>query len=415
MAGLSAAWHLDGRDVLLLESSERVGGRVKSESRGDYWANLGAQFVAPQGALGRIAALPGIDLLPATGHPHLSVNGHLTKAAPTSLMLGRGLPLSARTGLASFSLRCDRDFRKMNVPGDSGRAFRRQLDAQTAAQLFGANAQTRPILEAISGAHATAYFHFAMAVGAAMSDYSWARFGSETLITALRAALSQSTRVETGAAVRRVTPRGDHVELEYEQGGVTHTVTAKRCVMAAPAYVASDIVEGLPAEYADALNAVRVGTYLCAGVFTTEGSSKSYDHIPNMTIVGRSFQALFNPVSGLRHGPRKPGGALSIYAGGRPAKELIDATDAEVAAAFTRDLCEILPLDPSEIGEVVIQRWPKAMPYWGGGKFVSVEALRRPVAGIHFAGDYLSRPAMTTAADAGAMAATAVDEALGSA
>lgn len=424
MAGLSAALHLEGRDILLLESSDRVGGRVRSAVRGPYWANLGAQFVAPQGALGRIARLPGIELLPASGHPHLSVNGSLTKASPLSLMMSRGLGIRSRAGLAAFSLRCDRDFRRMNRKGEAARAFRRALDEQDADSLFRATEHTRPVLDAISqsvmsaelsavsGAHATAYFHFAMAVGDAMSDYSFARNGSETLVAAVHDTLSATTRIHTKSVVRRVSPRANHVEVEYERDGAVHTTTAKRCVMAAPAYVAHEVLEGIPSNYTDALKAVKVGSYLVAGVFTTESGPRPWDTIPNMTIVGRSFQALFNPVSAMRAGPRLPGGSLSIYAGGKPARDLMDASDAEVGARFSSDLCEILPLDHDEISEVVIQRWPKAMPYWGGGSFAGIESVRTPVNRIHFAGDYMSRPAMTTAADAGAVAAKQIAMAL---
>ena len=41
LAGLSAAWRLKQHDILLLESEDYIGGRVKSERRGDYWLNWG--------------------------------------------------------------------------------------------------------------------------------------------------------------------------------------------------------------------------------------------------------------------------------------------------------------------------------------------------------------------------------------
>ena len=48
IAGLSAAWRLRHRDVLLLEAADRLGGRLRSDPRGDYWMNYGAHlFPAP--------------------------------------------------------------------------------------------------------------------------------------------------------------------------------------------------------------------------------------------------------------------------------------------------------------------------------------------------------------------------------
>ena len=42
VSGLAAAWDLRDRDVLVLESSERVGGRIRSEPRDGVWLNFGA-------------------------------------------------------------------------------------------------------------------------------------------------------------------------------------------------------------------------------------------------------------------------------------------------------------------------------------------------------------------------------------
>ena len=45
LAGLTAAYHLRDRDIVVLESRDRVGGRTLSGRHGAYWYNLGAQFV----------------------------------------------------------------------------------------------------------------------------------------------------------------------------------------------------------------------------------------------------------------------------------------------------------------------------------------------------------------------------------
>ena len=47
IAGLAAAWRLRDRNVLLLEAESRVGGRIRSEPRGDYWLNLAAHVFPP--------------------------------------------------------------------------------------------------------------------------------------------------------------------------------------------------------------------------------------------------------------------------------------------------------------------------------------------------------------------------------
>lgn len=51
IAGLSAAWRLRDRDVLLLEAGDRLGGRIRSDERGSYWFNIGAHLFPAPGTL----------------------------------------------------------------------------------------------------------------------------------------------------------------------------------------------------------------------------------------------------------------------------------------------------------------------------------------------------------------------------
>src|SRR5262249_58641943 len=53
IAGLASAWLLRGRDVLLLEADTRVGGRICSEPRGEYWLYWGAHVFRRPGFAAR--------------------------------------------------------------------------------------------------------------------------------------------------------------------------------------------------------------------------------------------------------------------------------------------------------------------------------------------------------------------------
>src|SRR5688572_23767986 len=68
IAGLSAAWRLRHRDVLLLEAGDRLGGRMRSDPCGDYWLNHGAHlFPAPGSVVGEMARECGLGTAPVTG------------------------------------------------------------------------------------------------------------------------------------------------------------------------------------------------------------------------------------------------------------------------------------------------------------------------------------------------------------
>ena len=101
IAGLSAAWRLRHRDVLLLEASDRLGGRLRSDPRGDYWLNYGAHlFPAPGTLVDSMARDCGLETVPVTG----SMMG--LAVGPTLLNRGRvetypfRLPLSVRERIA---------------------------------------------------------------------------------------------------------------------------------------------------------------------------------------------------------------------------------------------------------------------------------------------------------------------------
>ncbi len=62
ITGLTAAWELRDRDLLLLEADTRVGGRIKSEPRGAYWLNMGAHlFGGPDTLSGRLVQELGLE------------------------------------------------------------------------------------------------------------------------------------------------------------------------------------------------------------------------------------------------------------------------------------------------------------------------------------------------------------------
>src|SRR3954469_2921337 len=62
IAGLSAAWELRDRDVVVLEAEPRIGGRLMSEPRGPYWLNFGGHVVGgPETATGRLLEAAGVE------------------------------------------------------------------------------------------------------------------------------------------------------------------------------------------------------------------------------------------------------------------------------------------------------------------------------------------------------------------
>ena len=62
IAGLAAAWSLRDRDLIVLESGERVGGRNLFPAAAADWLNLAAHvFPPPSTALGRLITEVGLE------------------------------------------------------------------------------------------------------------------------------------------------------------------------------------------------------------------------------------------------------------------------------------------------------------------------------------------------------------------
>src|SRR5947209_19089593 len=111
IAGLAAAWHLRDLDVLVVQASDRLGGRIKSEPRGDVWLNFGAHVFGGAGsATGR--------LLEETGVRAAQVEGRLAAVALADRVVASGmvetypfrlpLPLRSRYALVRSGLRLKR-------------------------------------------------------------------------------------------------------------------------------------------------------------------------------------------------------------------------------------------------------------------------------------------------------------------
>jgi oxygen-dependent protoporphyrinogen oxidase len=110
-----------------------------------------------------------------------------------------------------------------------------------------------------------------------------------------------------------------------------------------------------------------------------------------MTTPDACFDMLFNHANPLRTGgPRKPGGSLMVYAGGKPAAELMRLSDEEIRERYLADLYKIYPQLRTIIKEAVVQRWSPGNTYRPAG--FNFEAMlqycERTDTDIHFAGDY---------------------------
>jgi oxygen-dependent protoporphyrinogen oxidase len=431
IAGLSAAWRLKQHDLLLLEADERLGGRVHSVARGDYWLNFGAHLfgddASPAGAL--VKEL-GLEARPIPGdRMGIAFKGRIVAGGRSETYpLRLPLSLGARVSFAKMGLRLRGGVLRLlklqrETQGEPAEARRMRLlnfdNGRTLAEYVGPLAPDIDlILRTIT--ERTSAPPEAMAAGYGLTSFTqvWSKHsfgrnlfgGSGRMVQSIADVLGE--RAQLRAEVHSVVQHPDHVAVSYRRGGQEHHVKALQVIVATQANVARAIIQDLPPDTASALAAVRYGPFLSAAILTGETGPMPWDGHYAIATPGLSFGVLFNQASTLRTGPRKPGGSLMLFRGAEGAASLMALSDVEIEERFLADLETLYPGSRALVREIAVQRWPQGAPYSFPGRGRLQAALTRPNGRVHLAGDYLEFPCMDAAIATANEAADRVAKAL---
>jgi oxygen-dependent protoporphyrinogen oxidase len=435
MAGLSAAWTLRDRDVIVLEASDRVGGRIKSEARGRYWLNFGAHvFGGATSATGRLLDETGVKAVTVPGVlTGVALEGRVVSSGPIETYPFR-LPLNLgdRLALIRLGLRLRLAVARYGAiahqrPGEPWTARQARMLAYLGDDSFAhflgplpksVDSIVRPTIQRSSGepedvaaGYGVGYFHLVWNRGEGLSRNVIG--GPSTLTEKLAADLGP--RLNTECRVEEVTSDGDGVRVGYVVGDQRREVQARFAIVATPAYVTRSIVRGLPDETDRALGEIVYGPYVVAAFLTDETSPMPYDHVYAVAVANKSFNMLFNMANVVRaQSPaREPGGSLMVYSGAGLGRRMLELSDEQVTSTYLADLNDIYPEARRAVREVVIQRWERGLPYPRPGRYRLQRALEQPLGKVFLAGDYLGTWYTDTAIQTGMAAAEAIRRHLG--
>jgi oxygen-dependent protoporphyrinogen oxidase len=422
IAGLSAAWELRDRDVLVLEADDRVGGRLMSERCGRYWLNFGGHVLAGEdSATGRLLAAAGVAAEAVPGVlTALAMNGRVlaggrVETYPLRLRLRRSERLALIRAGVRVRLAVREYARVSRRRGGESEADRRARvlayrDDRTFADFLGpvpaeVDAIFRPTIqrssgepEQVSAGYGIGYFQLVWDREGGLTRNVLG--GSARLPEAIAEALGD--RVRTGARVEQVVPDTDGATVRC--GG--EEIRARYAVVATPAFAARELLEGIPAETAAALGRVAYGPYVVGALLTDEPGPMPYDGIYAVATPKTSFNMLFNTANVTRGpGPRAPGGTLMVYSAASLADALADRDDEEVTRIYADDVARIFPAVSGHIREVRIRRWLQGLPHPRPGRHLLQPALERPLGNVFLAGDYLGTTYVETAVSTGTAAA----------
>jgi oxygen-dependent protoporphyrinogen oxidase len=434
IGGLTAAWYLRDRDVLLLEQTNRLGGRIRSEPRGEYWLNLGAHVFGGDGtATGRLVGQTDLELAPVPGHlVALELNGRIVVGGRPELYPFR-LPLSFRDRLALLRAgarlklavaRYERlarpragetpaDVRARVLAYGDDRTFADWLgpiSGDAAALLQATVTRSTAELEEIAFGHGAGYFALVWSAGKGLSHNIIG--GAGRLIETIGDGLGD--RVHLDADVVGIRDDGDLVRVRWIHDGAERETLAKHVVVATKAFDTARIVESLPDDTRRALEAIPYGPTVVMAMLTGETQPMPWDDLYALATPKRAFKMLFNVVNVLRprQETREPGGSLMVYRSGHAALDLFEQPDATVEQAFLDELYAIYPEARGLVQETMLLKLPRMLPYAAPGRSALQPALERPLGRIRLAGDYLGGVYTETAISSGEEAATAIRAAL---
>jgi protoporphyrinogen/coproporphyrinogen III oxidase len=435
IAGLAAAWHLRDLDVLVLESGDRLGGRLRSEPRGDAWLNFGAHvFSGPDSAAGRLIDDAGVRAIPVPGRlAALAMNGRIHTGAVELFPLQLRAGMQSKVALARSGARLRlavRSYAKVAAPRPGEDPAERQLRMfefmgdRTFSDFIGplpadVDAIYRATLnrssgepEQLSAGYGVGYFHLVWDRSGGLSR--GIAGGPSALIERLAAGLPG--RVRTRAEVLSVERDPVGARVRYKAGRRRISVIARAVVMAAPAPVARQVIADLPAATADALDQISYGPYAVGSILTDPVGPMPWDGVYALATPQCSFNMAFSMgnVAAAAAGTGYPRpGSFMVYAGAGQGRRMLELDDDAIASRFADDLARVYPGVRGRIREVAIQRWERGLPYPRPGRARLQAALTAPLDPVYLAGDYLGSWYTETAAQTAEAAARRVRAAVG--
>jgi monoamine oxidase len=406
LSGLRAARELAdaGREVVVLEARDRVGGRLFNATLGDgVTVDVGGQWVGSDHVrVQRLAAELGIEIFPqhGAGRNLLDLDGRRRRYRGTIPRLGPRVLWDIFIARRRF----DRLARGVGAEEPWAAERAAELDAETLAEWCERNMRIEAARELIGLAGRTVWgtgpgelsmLHVLFYVSAAGSfdklidtegGAQQDRLDGGAQLLPLGLAESLGERVRLGAAVRRISDRGDGVQVAAE--GVE--VEAERAIVAVPPAIAARIeIDPLPPGRPELAERFRPGALTkCMALYEKpfwRGDGLSGEAVTDAGPVTLTFDS--SPRDG-------SAGVLLGFVGGPEARELaalpVGERRAPVLACFERlyGARAAQPLDYAEQtwAEEELSGGGPTSNFGPGGWTACGPVLREPAGRVHWAG-----------------------------
>jgi protoporphyrinogen oxidase len=423
IAGLTAAHHLAraGREPVVFERLDRVGGRIQTIKRDDKVFDVGAfiylgsytdaaELIREVGLGDQMGRFPAYGAMPRGGDLNF-----LDLSKPVRTVLGTNyLSAKSKLKLAKLMWLLGRHWKDLNYYDASGVAA---IDVDTVTS-YCERELNQEILDYVASVVVRGPWLIDPSV-ASLGLLLWTLknffkpyfYGLDGGMDALPRALAREREVRLGATVSNVTDHGTHVEVTYVADGSERTDSFERCIITTTADEALAVypqMGGVQRSYYES-------TEYIASVNTHLALSQRPDNPATYIMVSprenRDLSGCI--VDHLKANNRVPEGKgmITVFCRHEWCLEHLEASDdailAEVFEFLRPYYGELEPtLEDYEIG-----RWHQVVPIMRQGRFKAIDAYMRsidPAARVQLAGDLGPIPGVNAALVSGRTAAERV-------
>lgn len=405
VAGLTAAYRLKGRDVVVIETEDHIGGRTLSKGFEDgSWANFAAQYVSDDKVkVIELADELGLELVPSGFH-----SGEFRGAVRPA---GQQADIDHWVGRLEEEMRRPRpatapELDRVSVAewlGDAPAHVHDFFDLWCGQLIFGSTMETSLYgLMLLWGDQRTSAFTVEPVPRSNRGDTVF-KGGTNEFTKALAGASGAELR--TGERVTRVARDGDRWCVVSDGPAGERTVTARQVISALPATVARRVIAGLPDDKAAALGAITYGRNVATPI----------------AILPRGQKGAVVPTAPSRHGAlyntngfvlKTPGdiaadgGCFHSYVHDAHARVIWDDSPESIQSGALRAFAAQFPELADRVHWIGFRRWENALAHYRPGRQALQPALQASLpGGLHFCGDYVIASNMDGAAKSGEAAA----------
>jgi monoamine oxidase len=399
IAGLTAAYKLRDKNILLLEQEDRFGGRVWSEKINDATYNIGTQYLNEEdNSFIHLVDELGIERITHDATTAASIVLYLNNQLylkPSSLLSWRIVLDGIR--LLSNTYRKSKTFL---LPSDDPRW--QKLAKQNLAELQqGYSPEILAIVNSyLKGACVSKPERTSAGMGAVITmdifnadELAFVKGGTQKITDAMVDKLDG--KVMKGAGVIKVEENDGLVSTHFQKNGKEHIVKSKSAVMAVPPQIALDLMPQLPDWKKDALAKVDYGPITIVSVFLNR--SIPWERFMAMLCTNVTISSVLDVTFGMEDDKNEDNPIIYNFIISIPPDEkqeietFLAKSDEEVVTLALNDFKHIMP--EADVDEYVIDSKVTRFPI--GELELSPEyylellpQLQKPVGNIHFCGDY---------------------------